>query len=219
MAQAPSAQNRQQGLQQAASVVFALMGILPLLLFAFTLWQLGAIHRALAQVSLVLTLVLMLLGFWLFRSMLARMSENVTALTRAVGQALRTRPAAAPVSAPAPVGLSAAPRPAAPRAPAVPAPPAVAPQPARPAPERQVAGLGAIKELGEIAHTMDLLWQREARTHVGRRVQISVANSQELAGTLVEATDEGLILEQADGATVAITYRRVQGIEPLAGGG
>ncbi|HEV8583609.1 MAG TPA: hypothetical protein VGT02_01450, partial [Methylomirabilota bacterium] len=73
----PTAQGRQQGLQQAASVVFALVGIVPLLVFAFTLWQVGAIHRTFAQASLGLTLFLMLLGFWMFRSMLTQMSENV----------------------------------------------------------------------------------------------------------------------------------------------
>ncbi|HEV8584284.1 MAG TPA: hypothetical protein VGT02_04885, partial [Methylomirabilota bacterium] len=133
-----------------------------------------------------------------------QMSENVRARTRAVEQALRARPSAAPV-----VAVSAAARPAAPAAPAPPAPVAA------PAAARQVAGLGPIKELGEMARTMDLLWQREARSHIGHRVQISVVNSQELAGTLLEATDDGLLLEQAGGGTVAITYRRVQGIEAL----
>jgi ribosome maturation factor RimP len=67
-----------------------------------------------------------------------------------------------------------------------------------------------------MTRTMDLLWQREARVHVGRHVQITVANSQDVAGKLVEATEDGLLIEQTGGATVAITYRRVQGIEPLA---
>jgi hypothetical protein len=194
-------QRRQQGLQQAASVVFALMGIVPLLVFAFTLWQIGAIHHTLAQAALVLTLVLMLLGFWLFRSMLARMSENVSALARAVEQAVRTRSLAVGPAAPAT------------------ARPGVAPsREAAPPLPRQVAGFGAIKELGEMARTMELLWEREARVHVGRRVQITVSNSQELAGVLVEATEEGLLLEQPGGETLAITYHRVQGIEPLPGG-
>jgi len=185
MADNATSQRRQQGLEQAASVVFALMGIVPLLLFTFTLWHVGAIHRTLAQVSVALTLVLMLLGFWLFRSMLAQMSEVV----KAVALAAKTMA-----------------RPAAGRPIAVPTPPP------------PVAGLGSIWELGEMARTMDLLWQREARAHVGRNVQITVANSQELTGRLVEATDDGLLLEQAGGGTIAITYLRVQGIEPVVGG-
>ena len=189
MASKGTASTRQQGLQQAASVLFALMAIVPLLLFAFTLWQLDVLHRTLAQVSLGLTLALMLLAFWLFRSMLAQMSEVVKGLTRVMQTVAR------------PSGSS--------------GDAAVAPSPA---PAREVPGLGSIWELGEMAHTMDLLWQREARAHVGRRVQVSVMHSQELAGTLLEATEEGLLLEQPDGDTVAITYRRVQGIEPLIAG-
>jgi len=87
-----------------------------------------------------------------------------------------------------------------------------------PTPARPVAGLGSIWELGEMARTMDLLWQREARAHVGRHVQITVANSEELTGRLLEATEDGLLLEQPGGGTVAITYLRVQGIEPVVGG-
>jgi hypothetical protein len=205
MVQGPTVQNRQQGLEQAASVVFALVGIVPLLVFAFTLWQIGVIHRSLAQASLGLTLVLMLLGFWLFRSMLGQMAEIVRGLSRVTEQATRARAVAAAPAAVRPAAASAA--------------AALAPTPmTAAAPVRQVAGLGAIKELGEMARTMDLLWQREARAHVGRRVQISVANSQEVAGRLVDATEDGLLLEQSDGGTVAITYRRVQGIEPLTGG-
>jgi hypothetical protein len=183
-----SAHARQQGLQQAASVLFALMGIVPLLVLAFTLWQLGAIHHTLAQVSLALTLALMLLGFWLFRSMLAEMSESVKGVARAVQTV--ARPAGTPAGAVTVL----------------------------PAPAREVPGLGSIWELGEMTRTMDLLWHREARAHVGRRVQITVANAEEVAGRLVEATEEGLLLERAPGDTVAITYRRVQGIEPLHGG-
>jgi len=188
MASGGSASQRQQGLQQAASVLFALMGIVPLLVFAFTLWHLRAIQYTFAQVSLALTLALMLLGYWLFRSMLARMSELMMSMSRALNAV--ARPPGTPVAGAA----------------------VVAPAPAA----REVAGLGSIWELGEMTRTMDLLWQREARAHVGRYVQITVANSQDVAGKLVEATEDGLLIEQTGGAIVAITYRRVQGIEPLA---
>jgi hypothetical protein len=205
-----TAQSRQKSLQQAASMMFALVGIVPLLVFAYTLWEIGAIHRSLAQASLGLTLALMLLGFWLFRSLLARMSEIVSGLTRVVEQAER---ASAVASASA---RAAARRPAAVSAtgetPAPAASPFGAPPAAHPA---QVPGFGAVRELGELARTMDLLWQREARVHVGRRVQISVANSEELTGRLVEATAEGLLLEPPGGGTIAIPYGRVQGIEAV----
>jgi hypothetical protein len=184
MAPIVSASTRQQGLQQAASVLFALMGVVPLLVFAFTLWQLGTMHRTLAQLSVLITLALMLLGYWLFRSMLRRMSDVVTAMAHAA-QTVRRAPAAEPAAGP----------------------------PA--APPHEVVGLGSIWELDEMARTMDLLWQREARAHVGRRVQITVANAEDVAGRLTEATEDGLLLEQAGGDTVAIAYRRVQGIAPL----
>jgi len=189
MADNATTRRRQQGLEQAASVVFALMGIVPLLLFTFTFWQVGAIHRTLAQACLVLTLVLMLLGFWLFRSMLGQLSEVVKEVAR-IAQAVARPAAGRPMAAP----------------------------PAMPTPARPVAGLGSIWELGEMARTMDLLWEREARAHVGRHVQITVANSEELTGRLLEATEDGLLLEQPGGGTVAITYLRVQGIEPVVGG-
>jgi hypothetical protein len=118
--------------------------------------------------------------------MLAQMSEVVRSMSRAI-QAV-ARPAGTPV----------------------PAAPVVAPRGVAPA----VTGLGSIWELDEMARTMDQLWQREARAHIGRRVHITVANAQEVAGRLLEATEDGLLLEQDGGTTVAITYRRVQGIEP-----
>lgn len=209
MAQAGSAHRRQQGLQQAASVVFALTGIVPLLVFAFTLWHVGAIQRSFAQASLILTLVLMLLGYWMFRSMLARMSEIVSALSRLTEQASRARVAAARAAA--------TPRPAVP-APATIPTAAVAAAPPSSVHDRPMPGLGGIREIDDIARTMHFLWRREARAHVGSLVQILVANAQELTGKLVEASDDGVLLEQPDGKTMAIAYRRVRSIEPLAGG-
>jgi hypothetical protein len=83
-------------------------------------------------------------------------------------------------------------------------------------PSRAVPGIGKIRELTEVVRTMDALWHREASAHVGRRVQISVANSREpLIGTLSEASADGLILEQAEGA-VAIAYGRVTAIDRLS---
>ncbi|HEU4370913.1 MAG TPA: hypothetical protein VFV05_22045 [Methylomirabilota bacterium] len=199
MAADASVNSRQQGLQQAASVIFALVAIVPLLIFAWTLHTLGVIGRTQAQVSLGLALAVALLGFWLFRSMLGRMAEVVQALAAAVEQANRTR------------------RP--PNATAEPAPPATpsnwpaAPASAHPAPTRTVPGLGQIRELSEVGRTMDELWHREASAHLGRRVQISVANSSDpLVGTLSEATGDGLVLAQDEGE-VAISYGRVTAID------
>jgi hypothetical protein len=243
MADDGSAKTKQQGLQQAASVIFALVAVVPLLIFAWTLHTLGAIRSTQAQLSLGLALAVALLGFWMFRSLLGRMAEVVQVLTAAVEQASRMRRPATPTvaapAAPAPVLASVAVgadgEPAATAVAAAPAPsmlrhavtastglastaPSVGPRPAatvsRPA-NRGVAGIGKIRELTEVARTMDALWYREATAHIGQRVQISVANSREpLIGVLSEASPDGLILEQPDGP-VPVAYGRVTSIERL----
>jgi len=206
-----SVKSKQQGLQQAASMIFALVAVVPLLIFAYTLHALGAIRSTQAQISLGLALAIALLGFWMFRSMLGRMAEVVQALAAAVEQASRVRrpattgPAAnsATPGAPAPAMAAAA------RS-------AGAPSPARMT-DHAIPGMGSIREIAEVARTMDGLWQREAAAHVGKRVSISVANSREpLIGVISEVSDDGLILDQADGQN-AVAYRRVTGIDRLTG--
>ena len=219
-----TARSKQQGLQQAASMIFALVAVVPLLIFAYTLHTLGAIRSTQAQLSLGLALAVSLLGFWMFRSMLGRMAEVVQMLTAAVEQANRARrppgtaPAGTPVSSPpagsaaaSPVagasGLAATPRQATTNA------------VKKTTADGGIPGMGNIREIAEVARTMDTLWQREAAAHVGKRVSISVANSREpLVGVISEVSDDGLILDQADGQN-AISYRRVTGIDRLTGQG
>ena len=225
-----SAGNKQQGLQQAASVIFALVAVVPLLIFAYTLHTLNVIRSTQAQVSLGLALAIALLGFWMFRSMLGRMAEVVRALGAAVEQASRMRssavngaPAAATVApSAAAVTPAPAPRPSNATAPAAARPaarPAAAPV-KKPAADRSgIPGVGNIREISEVARTMDVLWQREAAAHMGKRVQISVANSREpIVGTISEVSDDGLIIDEADGQT-AVAYRRVTGIDRLTSQG
>src|SRR5262245_31200505 len=224
--------SRQQGLRQAAAIIFALVAIVPLLVFAWTLHVLDVIKRTEAQVGLALSLAIALLGFWMFRVMLTRMSEIVQALVAAVEQANRARRSSPPEPQPAPA-RAAAPA-AAPAAPTggTPAPTVasaaleearakvVAPSPFATAPvsrDRALPGIGNIREFGEVTRTMGALWLREAKAHLGRRVQISVANSREpLVGTLSEVNDDGLILELPDDETIAIAYRRITSIEGVA---
>jgi len=219
MANDGSARNRQQGLQQAASVIFALVAVVPLLIFAYTLHALGAIHRTQAQLSLGLALGIALLGFWMFRAMLGRMAEVVQALAAAVEQANRARRpnGAGPTgSTPVPAGgASAAGVPSS--APRLTVAAAASATPNRKPPSDHLPGVGSIREIAEVARTMDTLWQREAAAHVGKRVSVSVANSREpLVGVISEVSDDGLILDQADGQN-AIAYRRVTGIDRLHG--
>jgi len=211
------AKTRQQGLQQAASMIFALVAVVPLLIFAWTLHAVGAMRNTQALVCLGLALAISLLGFWMFRTMLGRMTDVVQGLAAVVEQSNRTRRALLPTPGPA----SAAPRPvgAAPAAATVGT--SAAPPAARkiPAADRHLPGVGNIREIAEVARTMDVLWHREATAHVGKRVQISVANARDaLIGTITEVSDDGLILEQADGP-MAVAYRRVTAIDRAAGQG
>jgi len=209
MADKGSVKSKQQGLQQAASMIFALVAVVPLLIFAYTLHALGAIRSTQAQVSLGLALAIALLGFWMFRSMLGRMAEVVQALAAAVEQASRVR-------RPATTGSAAAALTHAAPAPAMAAASRPAGAPAR-VTDHGIPGMGSIREIAEVARTMDGLWQREAAAHVGKRVSISVANSREpLIGVISEVSDDGLILDQADGQN-AVAYRRVTGIDRLTG--
>ncbi len=228
---ADEAKAKQQGLQQAASVIFALVAVVPLLIFAWTLHALGAIRSTQAQLSLGLALAVALLGFWMFRSLLGRMAEVVQALAAALEQAIRVRraPGPAPVpgagTMPGPAAAAGTPAPTVAKANggavfAAPAPAAPsAPRPVAAPAARQagvgIAGIGKIRELTEVVATMDALWYREATAHVGQRVRISVANGRDpLTGTLTEATADGLILDQPDGP-VPIAYGRVTAIDRL----
>jgi len=223
---ADEAKTKQQGLQQAASVIFALVAVVPLLIFAWTLHAVGAIRSTQAQLSLGLALAVALLGFWMFRSLLGRMAEVVKALAAALEQASRLRRAPAPGAGTMPVPAATAGTPAPPvakangavltgPAPAAPSAPRPVAAPAARQAGHAIAGIGGIRELTEVVATMDALWYREATAHVGHRVQISVANGRDpLTGTLTEATPDGLILDQP-GGPVPIAYGRVTAIDRL----
>ena len=220
-----TATSRQQGLRQAAAIIFALVAVVPLLVFAWTLHALDVIKRTEAQVGLSLSLAVALLGFWMFRMMLvpdgggrsgpgcrrrpgqprppavaARASVRAGArdrgggARRSEGRAAERRAGRRPSEGDRPVALRDRAR----------------------VRDRALPGIGNIREFGEVTRTMGVLWQREAKAHLGRRVQISVANSREpLVGTLSEVSDDGLILELPD-EPIAIAYRRITAIEGLA---
>ena len=72
-----------QSLKQAASVVFALTAVLPLLIFAYTLYVLEVVGKPQAQINLALAVAVSLVGFGIFRLTVSRMAG----LLRAVGDA------------------------------------------------------------------------------------------------------------------------------------
>lgn len=178
------ASERSRSLQQAASVLFVLMALLPLLIFTWLLYRLDALGRYESQIGLAVSLVLALAGFVIFRSLMRQLSDFVKAMSR-VAEARSRDAVAAGRHRPPPVSV-----------PVVAAP-----------------GIGSIAELADLTATMGAMWAREAAPHVGHRVQISIVRATEpLTGTLTEVTSDGLIMER-DGREVAIGYARIAGIE------
>jgi signal transduction histidine kinase len=110
-------------LREAASTIFALTAILPLLVFVYFMWRFGLLESTETQIGIFLALAIALLGYVLFR----RLTQRVADLGRALGQALavQAKPAekVAAASLPAPKGSSTA----------------------------AIAGLGQVNEIGEIA--------------------------------------------------------------------
>jgi len=72
------------GLRRAADAIFALISLLPLLLFAFFMWHFDRLGETLAQVGVLLALLIALLGFVIFRQMVDRISDRILDLNRVV---------------------------------------------------------------------------------------------------------------------------------------
>ncbi|MGH7417019.1 MAG: hypothetical protein ACREKB_04495, partial [Candidatus Rokuibacteriota bacterium] len=75
---------RPLGLRRAADTIFALISLLPLLLFVFFMWHFGRISETMAQVGVLLALIIALLGFVIFRQMVDRISDRIVDLNRVV---------------------------------------------------------------------------------------------------------------------------------------
>jgi hypothetical protein len=78
--------DKRQTLRYAASVVFALVAVIPLLMFTYTLVRLNALQDLQNQIALSLTLLAALTGFGILRLMVTRMS-NLLYLLYAVSRA------------------------------------------------------------------------------------------------------------------------------------
>src|SRR6266571_9429811 len=85
MANAP----RPNSLQQAASAVFAVTTVVPLLIFVWTLHRVGALADVQSQEGLGLALGVALLGYYIFRRLMGRMSQLIQGLGRVVQQGMR----------------------------------------------------------------------------------------------------------------------------------
>ncbi|HEV8586779.1 MAG TPA: ATP-binding protein [Methylomirabilota bacterium] len=75
------------GLREAASIVFALVALLPLLLAVFVMHRSGALWTFEAQVAVLLALTVAVLGFVVFRMMVDRVARLAGALARPGGAA------------------------------------------------------------------------------------------------------------------------------------
>jgi len=184
---------RSRGLRQAASTVFILTTVLPLLIVTWTLYRLRALERADVQLALFLALGVALLGFAVFRSLMAQLSDVILSLRTLVAWRA-SREGASP---PAPRPSTASPS-----------------KSTASAPAGNVAALGVISELRESQGTITAMWEAEASAYLGRAVLVHVRNSSNpIAGTLLEVTPDGVLVEQ-NGKQVAIGYLRFLGIQP-----
>src|ERR1051326_5358404 len=83
---------RSRGLRQAASTVFMLTAILPLLILTWTLGRLRVLHTPEAQIGLAIALGVALLGLAVFRSLMARLSNLIVSLRMLVARREDTAP-------------------------------------------------------------------------------------------------------------------------------
>jgi hypothetical protein len=203
-------------LRNAASIVFALTAVIPLLLFTYTLYSLNQLRLSEAQLGLGAALACALVGLFIFSNLMGRLSEVLRYLEAQAGDVpaegagaasaassatgAPTRPlVTAGSNGPAPVGL--------------------------PAGALLIPGLGTITAASRAAsaarHAASVfddvqktMWHAEAQRHLGRRVLISVKNAPEpIMGSLAQIADDGVLLEQDD-QRVAVSYLRITNIEP-----
>lgn len=175
-------------LQRAAFVVFAVVSILPLLLHMDTLYSLGVLGRSKVLVNLGLALGAVLIGFYLFWTMTARMAEILRAAQEHQEAA---PPGRAQVEADFHMPLFGA--------------------------IREVEPIRETDMMAAAVEQLRAVWEVEARPHLGRRVAISVRNAREpIVGTLSQITENGLLLLDADSQKVGVSYRRISAIEGAA---
>lgn len=199
-------------LRNAASIVFALTAVIPLLLFTYTLYLLDQLGQTQAQLGLGVALGCALVGLFIFSNLMGRLAE--------VLRFLETQPGG-PESA------------AAPAEPGAGGDRGSAPATATNGPVHPpwtgpgglvVPGLGTITAAsrasaaarhaaGVFDEVQKTMWQAEAQRHLGRRVLISVKNAPDpIAGSLAQIADDGVLLEQDD-QRVAVSYLRITNID------
>ena len=175
-------------LTQAASLVFALVAVIPLLLFVYSLYTLNALGTTRYRVVLILALGVALFGLYILRLMVGRMSD----LIRAVPRPAPMNPAVA-----GPQGAGGGPSPEGGSAPGV----------------ARILGIGLVQEFGDLNEILNQMWRSQAWPHMGGRVKVSLRDARPLAGTLVQLTPESVVLD-VDGRRETVTFQRMSAIEP-----
>jgi len=208
-------------LRAAASIVFALTAVIPLLLLTYTLYSLNQLRLTEAQMGLGTALVCALVGLFIFSSLMGRLSEVLRYLEARDAAARDGDEANASAGHPTGTGFS--------------VPPMIAANAGGPvaptaADDLLVPGLGTItaasraawaarQAAGVFDEVQKTMWHAEAQRHLGRHVLISVKNAPEpVAGSLAQIADDGVLLEQGD-QRVAVSYLRITNIESDPVGG
>lgn len=177
---------RSYTVRRAAAIVFGLVAVLPLLLFAYTLYSLDALGKPQAQTGLGLALGLVLVGLYLFHGLANRMADLVRA-------AASPQPPSEAGGEPPEDGFHL------PGLGTIREPEAIRESDMMPA---------AIDQLRAV-------WETEAQPYLGARVLVSVRNATEpVIGTLSQITGDGLLLLDEDGNRVGVSYRRISAIDP-----
>ena len=205
--------SRTYTLRNAASIVFALTAVIPLLLFPYTLYLLGQLGQLQAQMGLGVALGCALVGLFIFSNLMARLGEVLRFLEG------HSEPAEAPTEASETSSDAArAARPVSVASNGPVSPPWTGPD------GLLVPGLGTItaasraasaarQAAGVFDDVQKTMWHAEAQQHLGRRVLISVKNAPEpIAGSLAQIAEDGVLLEQDD-QRVAVSYLRITNIE------
>ena len=176
-------------LRRASSIVLALVSVLPLLLFVYTIAALDGLQHRVAQVGLGSALVLSMIGFYIYSIMMSRLADILLEIEWAAAGLPRrhTRLTAhdRPVSS-ACGGLV-------------------------------LPGIGRITEAAPPPVTglseLGAMWRAEAEPLLTQRVLVAVRDAAApIRGILAQVTPDGVIIDH-EGSTTSISYTSLSLIE------
>ena len=199
-------------LRNAASIVFALTAVIPLLLFTYTLYLLGQLGQSQAQMGLGVALGCALVGLFIFSNLMGRLGELLRFLEEQPAPVTPGGPAetsSAGDHAVRPVSVATD----GPASPPWPGPGGLVVPGLGTSTAASRAASAARQAAGVFDEVQKTMWHAEAQQHLGRRVLISVKNAPEpIAGSLAQIAEDGVLLEQDD-QRVAVSYLRITNIE------